>query len=969
MKKIFRFAILALAAVSCTREEINLIDNARTGDTREISVGLEGWQYFSPGSKTYLSGSSVLWSAESVDKSLLVFDTEGGKNVFTSSSTVAEAVRSFSGTLTEGSSVRYALWTGKAPDDNDITLNGYVLSGPSLAINNPQNIDVAGSFQLSSNIAVMRPGDEKMRNVLGYIKFVIPAGNDGHAAIKSVTISADENLVGNISIRYSGSDPVASIASNGSKSVTVNTRYVSGSGYEAGAVYAVVVPGTYHNLKIKVTPFADGAAAEDAATAEPFTLSCKGTVEVQRSKYTSAGELPVAKPEDPTIDPNVVGEWKVINSNSSGPLHIEGNVLYAGAGGKIRVYDITEPFNPVLKNEIAIVGLPRKMRTYNGRLFVTARETGTWIYDISNPYTPTLLSHYDGVELSTGIEIAGNCMFLGMRQMGVEFVDISDITRPQHIRIIQTGEAQSVFYADGYLYSGQWTTGELSVFKVDDLSNISLVTTVKLYGSTDGIWITGDRLYASTGHNAKNGSPYTGGNVDGAGHDGKGHGIEIWDISNRAAPKRVSECRFQPYYKAGTDWWQNRPSGDCKTLFCADVYNGLYIVDISDEKNPRPIYRWVDGLGKVDVDETVTVPSSNKPCESVAVADGVLYLSCGSLYAIECSRANRTVRGMGALPSGESARYEYATASTSNFKAWLPTLRGAVRDAAVSPDGSALFVGCGQAGLATVKMNGSGELYAVNEMAIPFAGGVSVLGSRLYVSEAEKGVGVYKIGADLSLTRERYIREELASEDRYRYSCWLTTPNDKYLVSANRVAGWQYLAIGGTEDAPTYTWRGSKSWNVNYNNYISDYVCAGDKLPYATRSGLMWIDLASTSSVSFTQYSDLTNSIPDGVTNFKDGNALATADKRFKLIASGTNTVSQASGTNETYSGIPRWDGGDKVLLCNYVNMFVGLYDMADVSSPARVFQESVKGHPEPGLFWNGKAVVPCGYQGLLVEK
>ena len=968
MKKII-FALFALLAISCAREEINITGNAREGDTVTLKLGLEEWEYCSPGSKTYLSGNSVVWSAEAVDKNLLVFDTEGGKNVFTSSSTVAEAVRSFSGTLTDGSLVRYALWTGKSPSDNDITLDGYVLSGPSLVINNPQNIDVSGSFQLSSNISVMRPGDEKMRNVLGYIKYVIPAGSDGHAAIKSVTISADEDLVGNISIRYSASDPVATITSNGSKSLTVNTRFVSGVGYEAGAVYAVVAPGTYHHLKITVTPFSGGAAVEDAATGEPFTLNCKGEVKVLRSKYTSAGELPATKPEDPVIDPNVLGEWKTINSSSGGPLHIEGNVLYAGAGGKIRVYDITEPFNPVQKNEIAIVGLPRKMRTYNGRLFVTARETGTWIYDISSPFNPTLISHYDGVELSTGVEIAGNCLFLGMRQMGVEFVDISDISKPQHINIIQTGEAQSVFYADGYLYSGQWTTGELSVFKVDDLSNISLVTTVKLYGSTDGIWITGDRLYASTGHNAKNGSPYRGGNVDGAGHDGAGHGIEIWDISNRAAPKLVSECRFQPYYKAGTDWWQNRPSGDCKTLFCADVYNGFYVVDISDEKNPRPIARWVDGLGMVDVNETVTVPSNNKPCESVAVADSVVYLSCGALYAIKCSRANRTVRGMGALPTGESARYQYPTASTSNFKAWLPSGRGAVRDAAVSPDGSALFVGCGQAGLATVKMDASGNLYTVNEMNIPFAGGVSVLGNRLYVSEAEKGVGVYKIGSDLSLTRERYIYEELASEPRYRYSCWLTTPNDKFLVTANRVAGWQYIAIGGTEDAPTYTFRGTKSWNVNYNKYISDYVCANDKLPYATRSGLMWIDLSSSSSVSFTQFSDLTNDIPDGVTNFKDGTALATANKRFKVIASGTNTVSQASSVNDTYTGIPRWDGNDKVLLCNYLHMYVGLYNMANVSSPVKIFQEAVKGHPEPGLFWNGKAVVPCGYQGLLVEK
>ena len=181
MKKIF-LTILALAAISCTRVETNLLEKAVLGDELTLDLGLEEWSNSYTGAKTYLAGNSVMWSAESIDKSLLAFDTEGGKNVFTSSSTVSEAVRSFSGTVTDGSSIRYALWTGKGADDNDVTLSGNVLSGPSLAINNPQNIDVTGSFSLSSNIAVMKPGDSKIRNALGYIKYIIPAGEDGHAA-------------------------------------------------------------------------------------------------------------------------------------------------------------------------------------------------------------------------------------------------------------------------------------------------------------------------------------------------------------------------------------------------------------------------------------------------------------------------------------------------------------------------------------------------------------------------------------------------------------------------------------------------------------------------------------------------------------------------------------------------------------------------------------------------------------------
>lgn len=651
-------------------------------------------------------------------------------------------------------------------------------------------------------------------------------------------------------------------------------------------------------------------------------------------------------------------------SSSSGPLVLEGNLLYAGSGNLINIYDISEnPKVPKSVGQAQIKGNCRQMCVYDGKLFVTARESGVWIFSLAVPTSPTLLSRYDGVELSTGLDVAGNCMFVGQRQTGVEFVDISNPSRPQHIRAIKTNESQSVFYKNGYLYSGEWSGGLITIFKAGDLGNIQKLKTVKLWGFGDGVWVTGNRLYASTGHNPQNDSPYSG--------EGNGHGLEVWDLSDPENPFRISQVKFDTFYKSGSDWWMNRPSGDGKTVFCGDVYNGFYVVDLTDETKPKIIDSWCD---------TSKEKGSNHAVNSLAVGDGVLYVSCGGIYAVSCPRANRTVRDRGTLPTNWTSRYTYSLPSGTHFKAWKPSLRGAVRDAAISPDGNALFVGCGQAGLAVVKQDASGNLVTVKEYQIPFAGGVSVLGNRLYVSEAEKGVGVYKIGSDNSLTNETYVKSQLGASDKYCYSYWLTTPNDRFLVSANRYAGWQFIAITGATGTatPTFTYKNTKSSNVNYNKYVSEKVCTdadgNEFLPYATRNGLIWVSLGSAGSVGIgTTIDTEKNSLTEGVTEFKNGKALLTQGSYFKIIDANGRTSTKL-GTETIKSGIPRWDGGDKVLVCNYTSMRVSMYNLANINSPVELYTEEfsaddVGGYPEPGGFWKGKAIVPCGYQGLLMEK
>ena len=171
------------------------------------------------------------------------------------------------------------------------------------------------------------------------------------------------------------------------------------------------------------------------------------------------------------------------------------------------------------------------------------------------------------------------------------------------------------------------------------------------------------------------------------------------------------------------------------------------MVDIADERNPEIIYHW----------EPQGNTSGNKKnaISSVALADGVVYVTVSDegLYMMESSRARECRRDRGVSPVHPEARYNYITPSSSHFNAWVPDKRGAVRSAAVY--GEALFVGCGDAGLYTVKKDGSGKPYTVSHLDIPFAGGVAVQGNLLYVSRGELGLGVYRIGANLSLQEDR----------------------------------------------------------------------------------------------------------------------------------------------------------------------------------------------------------------------
>ena len=305
---------MSVSLISCAEQELDDM-----GSRISVSLSLEKHGFDNSTTKTYLSGERVCWGTTSADKVVYVFDSNGAKNVFTRTSPVNTGpVAQFVGTVTSGATPLYVLWSGKSQSYDQSIITGDVISGTSLAVMNPQNISNTNSFANNANISVMKynadclqnvfgnitsetdvdaPADNgSLQNVFGYIRYTIPQGTDGCATIKSVTFSADEPLSGQIQIDCSGSEPEVDIIASPNTSLTVNTRYKSGLGYEAGTVYAVLPPGTYHNLKMTITPFVSGATQQDASTGVPFTIEATEDVVVTRSKYTDAGTLPYENP-------------------------------------------------------------------------------------------------------------------------------------------------------------------------------------------------------------------------------------------------------------------------------------------------------------------------------------------------------------------------------------------------------------------------------------------------------------------------------------------------------------------------------------------------------------------------------------------------------------------------------------------------------------------------------------------------
>lgn len=637
---------------------------------------------------------------------------------------------------------------------------------------------------------------------------------------------------------------------------------------------------------------------------------------------------------------------------------LDGKRLFAGAGSKLYSFDVSDPLRPAKLGELDGFDNLRQIRVRGDFVYVVSRETGLRIVDVSDPRKMRIRSRYDSVEFATGIEVVGSVAFLSERIYGVEAVDVSDPDNPAHIAIRKTFESQSCRYRDGWLFSGEWGAGELSVFDARDMRSFRQVAKADLGGFGDGVELDGNYVYCSTGHD----SLHRGASAAEA--KGAGRGLDVFDISDPAHPRHVSRVDFPVFKPRDNDFWTPRVANGW--AFCCDSHNGLFAVDVKDPAKPKLVDR-------------LCIPDPKKPdwpsaaISSLEVGEGCLYFTCypGGLYVVPVAGVKPQARPIGEPPKNASYREHYATDAKA-FHVYRPEASGQARSVAMR--GDVAYAAFGDAGLHVLKVAKGGGFEKLGEL--PGRHRVTdccFAGDRLLVAEGLDGFALYELDGPASF-REVARRSSAGAGGSVAFWCWV--PDGETMLLSSRCGPYAFYSLKDFMGQELLAFRaGACQWD----RYPADAAIGGSYPILRPYKGLIWMELSGggvrvKDSLAGSEDSESTVEQRNGVVRFGDRFLCTVADGYEIYSADGKVSVgwrrlgkAGSSGKGD-FRAMPRTDGRF-VLLTERSARKASVWDSQDAENPKLLRNYQLSGNPDAGAFFEGRALIPAGHQGLLIEK
>ena len=641
-----------------------------------------------------------------------------------------------------------------------------------------------------------------------------------------------------------------------------------------------------------------------------------------------------------------------------------GTHLYTAASGKLHVYSLEKPLQPRLVNEVKGFRGGRQLAWSGDLLFLTARDYGLWIFDISDRERPKLIRRYDTTELATGVHAGNGICLVAHRVYGTQLLDITDPNQPKHLSTIRTREAQTVVAAGKLVFLGDWGSGEVTIASIENPREPRILTKIKLDGFGDGLDVNGNLCLASTGHHSFK-------IKDREQAYGRGHGLEIIDITNPEKPVTRSVFKFPPFYLLGNDFWTVRSCGSY--AFAVDTHNGFFMLDISNPDQPRCLgYARLPDMKHID-------PASGKPkpladcATSVALGDGCVYITGAKT-------------GLFVLPAPGKATFRPPTPVTAALTppkppAPIPGLRlnpitqngTQVRRACLYQDDIAFFA-CSHEGIKAGRLNLDGSLTILSTTPVRDAAyDVAVNGNQLFVAEGADGLAVYDIQPDASLK----LATRYHQPGRREY-CQILHLYDH----GNRLA---WHGRGGTlmllqHQNGTFQPLGfTRRIGILYNDNLSDTDLDGI-IACNFGHGSRFINLRAAAPG---QPLPLLDGPVSNVRNDHNNNGYAVYKGRF-IIPAGNRFLVYDPKTLETaeqpdvipIEGSVFAKGQVTVhgdLLC-VVQRSTGTIATFDLSQPGKAIPlpkrswTDVHGIPDRALFWRGRLVIPAGPDGVYIE-
>ena len=595
------------------------------------------------------------------------------------------------------------------------------------------------------------------------------------------------------------------------------------------------------------------------------------------------------------------------------------------------------------------LGDTRQIEVVGDLAAVTSRDDGLWLVDVGDPVRPAILCHYDTIELATGVALGENVALVACRQYGLELVDTSDPARLAHLSTVRTGEAQSVFLDSGFAYVGVWAPREVVVCDVRNPRRPAVVNRIALDGYGDGLYVRDGVCFAATGHHARGlkareaGDPYF----------GTGHGLEIYDVSEPSRHRLMSRSKLPRFYDLTSDMWDVQVSGDLAVV--GDSHNGLYVFDVSNPEDPVAVgYHRLPRLKDRGIPGAVAGFTLGRDRVYVAGKHtGLHTVALPGVTAPSRPRAGRLC--ISTLPMTDTLPPPAVVACRPG---------GQVHEVALDEDTGDVWVAAGHAGLHRLRPGAS----AGSQREAPTTGVVLSVDTRKGLIVAGEGMGGLSIWrrtptAIALLTRYRSPRGSIG---QVRLS-----PDTRHVVAAvggNRLEILDISSAARTE--PTCVFRDSRG-GLFYRTPFAQEFLPGDRLACLWNgTGTYVFSLDSREEARFTGWmAPQLKSLTNGATVHR-GRLLAVYAGGYVLLEDGQETfkeevVIRLPGLS--LSGKPSVYGDTLYSACRWQGTVVAV-DISDVLHPRLRWRLELDGNPGPVAEVDGSAVIPAGYQGVVVR-
>lgn len=184
------------------------------------------------------------------------------------------------------------------------------------------------------------------------------------------------------------------------------------------------------------------------------------------------------------------------NTGAGGSLArfaIMGNYLYTVDNTSLKVFDINNANEPILKSTVNVGFSIETIYPFKDKLFIGSSSV-VYIYDVTNPEQPTKLSEAISPEVirrCDPVVAKDTVAFATLRTSGIcggfqsilAVYDIKNINKPVQKAVVNMQEPYGLGYSDTVLYVCDATTG-LNLFGIADAYN-----PIKIKNITDGNYL------------------------------------------------------------------------------------------------------------------------------------------------------------------------------------------------------------------------------------------------------------------------------------------------------------------------------------------------------------------------------------------------------------------------------------------------------------------------------------------------